>query len=986
MPHLRPEAIDGMTTDYKDSVFLPKTEFPMRGALARKEPELLARWRTMELYARQCDAAKGRKKFLLHDGPPYANGNIHIGHALNKILKDVVNRSYYQTGHDVAYVPGWDCHGLPIEWKIEEQYRSKGKDKDQVPTLLFRAECREFAAHWLKVQSEEFQRLGVMGAWDRPYSTMTKAAEAQIVREIHKFLRNGLLYKGVKPVMWSVVEKTALAEAEVEYHDHKSTTLWVKFPFAGGNFNQEETGINNLLMARKTSAVIWTTTPWTIPANQAIACGNFNYAVVRVIERDEKCGAEIGEQLIVAETLASKFCQETGVSKYDVMRVLPAETLQNLRFWHPLRKHGYPLQGDTSWSGGSINPQLDPNLGNLVYTADFVTLDQGTGLVHIAPAHGEDDHKFGRDRMLPMIQVIGNDGVYLPHVPLFAGKTIYKPDGKVGDANGAVIKALVEAGALLAKLNITHSYPHSWRSKAPLIFLTTPQWFIAMDRVPQGGKETLRETATRAIGETRWAPGMGENRIRGMIETRPDWCISRQRAWGVPIALFVDKKTNQPLQDEAVLTRIADSFANEGADAWYKHPPQYYLGDAYRAEDYEQVFDIVDVWFESGSTHAFVLDPQFNDGNWPELGWPATLYLEGSDQHRGWFHSSLLEACGTRGRAPFDIVLTHGFTLDEQGRKMSKSLGNTVAPQSVIEQMGADILRLWVVMSDYKQDLRIGPEILKQIGDYYRRFRNTMRYLLGALDGMSAAERLPHTEMPELERWVLHRLHEVDQIVRAGIADFDYNRAMVALHEFCAVDLSAFYFDIRKDSLYCDRPDNLRRRATRTVMEHLFECLTVWLAPFLCFTAEEAWLTRYPDDKGSVHLQQFQTIPTDWRNDALAARWAQLRAARSVVTGVIEKARAEKKLGSSLQAHIDIAAPAATVALLQQVDMRELCIVSSARIHTVAGELAVTVDLAQGTKCERCWQILPEVGKHTDHPLLCERCHDAVASPGIRAA
>ncbi|MGB4101992.1 MAG: isoleucine--tRNA ligase [Alphaproteobacteria bacterium] len=944
-----------MTTDYKDSVFLPKTDFPMRGALSRKEPELLARWRTMELYARQREAAKGRKKFLLHDGPPYANGNIHIGHALNKILKDVVNRSYFQTGHDVAYVPGWDCHGLPIEWKIEEQYRARGKDKDQVPTLQFRAECREFAAHWLKVQSEEFQRLGVMGAWDRPYSTMTKAAEAQIVREIHKFLRNGLLYKGVKPVMWSVVEKTALAEAEVEYHDHKSTTLWVKFPVK-----------SNKPVLQGCDIVIWTTTPWTIPANRAIAYGDFEYQCVEARETEPESFVKRGDRLIIATDLVGAFETTAKVRIVRIGQVTPSD-LDGTICAHPLRGQGYDFDVP-------------------LYHGDFVTTEAGTGFVHIAPSHGEDDYNLGRKHGIEISDYVGDDGVYLPHVPLFAGKTIYKPDGKPGDANGAVIKALAEAGALLAKQNITHSYPHSWRSKAPLIFRTTPQWFIAMDRVPQNGDKTLRALAMQAIGETRWVPGMGENRIRGMIETRPDWCISRQRAWGVPIALFVDKKTNQPLQDEAVLRRIADAFAKEGADAWYSHPPGYFLGDAYRADDYEQVFDIVDVWFEAGSTHAFVLDPEFNDGNWPELEWPASLYLEGSDQHRGWFHSSLLEACGTRGRAPFDIVLTHGFTLDEQGRKMSKSLGNTVAPQSVIEQMGADILRLWVVMSDYKQDLRIGSEILKQIGDYYRRFRNTLRYLLGALDGMSAAERLPHTEMPELERWVLHRLYEVDQVVRAGIADFDYNRAMVALHEFCAVDLSAFYFDMRKDSLYCDRPDSLRRRATRTVMEHLFECLTVWLAPFLCFTAEEAWLTRTTAANDSVHLQQFQTIPADWRNPALAARWEQLRAVRSVVTGVIEKARAEKKLGSSLQAHIDIVAPAATVALLQQVDVRELCIVSSATIRVAEGELAVTVDLARGAKCERCWQILPEVGKHADHPLLCERCHDAVANPGTKAA
>jgi isoleucyl-tRNA synthetase len=963
-----------MTMDYKTTVFLPKTDFPMRGALAQKEPELLMRWQLMDLYGLQRTRAAGKPKFTLHDGPPYANGNIHIGHALNKILKDIINRTYTLLGRDVAYVPGWDCHGLPIEWKIEEQYRSKGKDKDQVPVLQFRAECRDFAKHWLKVQVEEFQRLGVLGDWQRPYTTMAPAAEAQIVREIHKFLLNGLLYKGVKPVMWSTVEKTALADAEIEYHDHKSTTLWVKFPVSAW------LGASDAFA--QASIVIWTTTPWTLPANRAIAFGDFDYSLITVEAVASDSLAKAGEKLIVATDLLSTFCATAKIEQHTVLKTLQQEDLARITCAHPLRGQGYDFDV----------PLLH---------GDFVTTDAGTGFVHIAPSHGEDDFNLGRQHNLEIVDNVTDDGVYREHVPLFAGKSIYKPDGKVGEANGAVIKALSEAGMLLAKQNITHSYPHSWRSKAPVIFRTTPQWFIGMDHAPtedngtakpQGQRQTLRQLALKAISDTRWVPGMGENRIRGMVETRPDWCISRQRAWGVPIALFIDKKTGVPLKDKAVLARIADTFALETADAWYARPAQFFLGEAYRAEDYEQVFDIVDVWFESGCTHAFVLDPLCNDGNWPELNWPATLYLEGSDQHRGWFHSSLLESCGTRGRAPYDVVLTHGFTLDEQGRKMSKSLGNTTAPQTVTEQMGADILRLWVVMSDYRQDLRIGADILKQIGDYYRRFRNTLRYLLGALDGMSAAERLPPTEMPELERWVLHRLAELDQIMRSSIAAFDFNRAMTALHEFCAVDLSAFYFDIRKDSLYCDTADSLRRRATRTVMEQLYECLTIWLAPFLCFTAEEAWLARHPDKPDtapeSVHLQQFPLIPIDWRNAALGARWEKLRAMRSLITGTIEKARADKQLGSSLQAHVTLQVAAADAALLAELDLKEFCIISSCTVHIMPeqAEPTVQVSLAAGQKCDRCWQILPEVGQHAEHPLLCERCYEAVTTTGQQAA
>lgn len=959
--------------DYRDTVFLPKTDFPMRGSLPQKEPELLARWKAMDLHGKLRAQADGREKFILHDGPPYANGNIHIGHALNKILKDVVIRSRQMQGFDAPYVPGWDCHGLPIEWKIEEQYRAKGKDKDEVPVLQFRSECRAFAEKWKSTQVEEFQRLGVMGDWAHPYTTMTKKAEAQIVREIHKFLLNGLLYKGVKPVMWSVVEKTALAEAEIEYQDHKSTTLWVKFPVAkSANKALEGAGI-----------VIWTTTPWTIPANRAIGFGDFGYALIQVEEVAEESLAKVGDRFVVAEALRDQFCKDTKIAHVSTQAVLAHDDLAGVICHHPL--HGLAAHE------GYFDYDVP------LYFGDFVTTDAGTGFVHIAPGHGEDDFNLGQKYKIKFDETVGDDGLYLPNVKGFAGLAVYKQDGKVGEANGAVIKALLGANALLAKLNITHSYPHSWRSKAPLIFRTTPQWFIAMDRPAEGKTQTLRELAMQAIGATTWYPSIGENRIRGMIESRPDWCISRQRAWGVPIALFVNKATGESLKDKAVLDRISKAFEADGADAWYSRPAQEFLGDAYKAEDFVQIFDIVDVWFESGSTHAFCLNQAGGASEWPNLRWPASLYLEGSDQHRGWFHSSLLEACGTLGRAPFDKVLTHGFTLDEQGRKMSKSLGNVVAPQQVTDQMGADILRLWVLASDYTQDLRIGPDILKQMGDLYRRFRNTLRYLLGALDGMSAAERLPGADMPELEQWVLHRLHEMDGIIRADIEKFDFNHMLTELHNFCGNDLSAFYFDVRKDSLYCDRTDSLRRRAARTVMELVFDHLVVWLAPVLCFTAEEAFLMRHSGTEDSVHLHLFPTVPQEWRNAALAEKWAHIRNLRRVVTGAMELARNDKKIGSSLQASPQVYLNAEQKSWLEGIDFAEISISSSIALTTTqppqgafalndVDGVGVVVGMAEGMKCDRCWQVLPEVGSHADHPELCHRCHDAVTHQGKVAA
>jgi isoleucyl-tRNA synthetase len=955
---------DAKKPDYRDTVFLPKTEFPMRGSLPQKEPELLARWRDMDLYGRLRKTSKGREQFILHDGPPYANGNIHIGTALTKILKDTINRSWQMLGYDAPWVPGWDCHGLPIEWKIEEQYRAQGKDKDAVPKLQFRAECRAFAEKWKNTQSEEFQRLGCIADWAHPYTTMTKKAEAQILREIYKFLDNGLLYQGVKPVMWSVVEKTALAEAEIEYHDHKSTTIWVKFPVVKSP-NKDLNGA---------SIVIWTTTPWTIPGNRAIAFGDCEYVLFGVEEVGEGALAKAGDKLVVAEALLGSFLAEAKITRTKIIAAISGADLAKTVTQHPFRGR--------AGTDGYFDYDVP------LYHGDFVTTDAGTGFVHIAPGHGEDDFNLGQKNKIKFDETVGDDGRYLPNVKGFAGLYVYKPDGKIGEANGAVIKALSEAGALLAKKNITHSYPHSWRSKAPLIFRTTPQWFIALDAPAKGQTQTLRQLALKAIGDTKWYPGVGENRITGMIENRPDWCISRQRAWGVPIALFVHKKTNEVLRDKAVLDRVVAAFEAEGADAWYSRKPQEFLG-THKPEDYQQVFDIVDVWFESGSTHAFVLNQKLGVSEWPEQRWPADLYCEGSDQHRGWFHSSLLESCGTLGAAPYKSVVTNGFVLDEQGRKMSKSLGNVVVPQEVNEKMGADILRLWVATSDYTEDLRVGPEILKQTGDLYRRLRNTLRYLLGALDGMSTNEHLPVAEMPELERWVLHRLSALDAIVRADIGKFDFNHILTEVHNFCAVDLSAFYFDVRKDSLYCDRPDSKKRRAARTVMQHLFDYLVAWLAPVLCFTAEEAWIARHGAEN-SVHMQVFPEAPKSWKNEQLSQKWDVIREIRSVVTGELEVARNKKEIGSSLQAHPVVHMHPEHAALFKDLDFDEICICSGANIKEYTGQpkegfanlkvpdIRADVHPAKGKKCERCWRVLPEVGAHADHPDLCNRCHDAV--------
>src|SRR5437773_2542836 len=919
-----------MLTDYRPTVFLPKTDFPMRGGLPQLEPKLVERWQKMRLYDKLRAASKGREKFVLHDGPPYANGDLHLGHALNKILKDVINRAQQMLGKDAPYVPGWDCHGLPIEWIVEEKYRAKNQSKDSVPITQSRQECSDFAAHWVEQQKAQFERLGVIGDWDNPYLTMSFDAEAQIVREIGKFLVNGGLYKGAKPVLWSIVEQTALAEAEVEYHDHRSNTVWVRFPVV--------TPSQPALAGA--AAVIWTTTPWTLPGNRAIAfSAELEDAVVRVDAVGEKSRARAGEKLLVAVPLIEETAKETGIEAHMVEARFPGTALAGTVARHPLHGQGYDFPV----------PLL---------AADFVAADTGTGLVHIAPGHGADDWELGQANGLPVPDTVGPDGVYLPGVPLFAGHAVYRPDGKPGDADKAVTEAVEKAGGLLARGTLVHSYPHSWRSKAPLIFRNTPQWFISMEA------NGLREKALKAIDETRWIPPQGRNRIAAMIESKPDWCVSRQRSWGVPIPVFVNKKSGEPLRDMAVVERVADAVEREGAEAWYTTEPGRFLGNQYDPADWDKVTDIIEVWFDSGSTHAFVLEKR------PELKWPASLYLEGSDQHRGWFNSSLIEACGTRGRAPYEAVLTHGFVLDEEGRKMSKSLGNVIAPQAVMRQSGADILRIWVVASDYAEDLRIGPEILKHMGDSYRRLRNTLRYLLGALAGFSPAEAVAPETMPELERWVLHRLAELDEIVKSAIDAYDFHTMFTALHNFCAVDLSAFYFDIRKDRLYCDGVDDARRRATRTVLDRTFDCLVRWLAPILCFTSEEAWLARYGDGAGnSVHLELFAPVPSAWHDPALGARWAELRDLRRVVTGALEVERAAKRIGSSLQAAVELYVPERLLGLLRDVDLAELCIASAGTVTAApppaaaftlpdVAEIGVVVTPASGTRCERCWRVL----------------------------
>jgi isoleucyl-tRNA synthetase len=964
------------TVDYKSTLNLPRTDFPMRAGLPKREPEWLARWEQIGVYD-TLRGKEGRTPFTLHDGPPYANGHLHIGHALNKTIKDMIVRSQQMMGSDARYIPGWDCHGLPIEWKIEEQYRAKGQNKDEVPINDFRAECRKFAAGWVDIQREEFKRLGITGNWADPYLTMDFHAESVIAAEFQKFLMNGTLYQGSKPVMWSPVEKTALAEAEVEYHDKESHTVWVKFPVRETN--------NDAL--KGASVVIWTTTPWTMPSNKGIVYANdISYGVYEVTDAPEGNWVNASERYVLSDKLAADVFSKARITEFT--RISDAGDLSGTSLSHPLN--------GTEGSNGEWDDARD------FRAADFVTDDEGTGFVHCAPSHGMEEFELYRDLgMLEQVITynVTEDGTFRADLPFFGGKAIFrdKPKNKSweGDANTAVIEKLLEVGGLFARGKIKHSYPHSWRSKAPVIFRNTPQWFAAIDRVVGDGLDTygktIRERALTSIDElVTWTPQRGRNRLHAMISQRPDWVLSRQRAWGVPLVCFTKKGAlptdpNFLLRDEVVNARVREAFEVEGADAWYVDgAKERFLGAEHDPDDWDQVFDILDVWFDSGSTHAFVLRDR-PDGSADGI---ADVYMEGTDQHRGWFHSSLLQACGTMGRAPYRGVVTHGFTLDEKGMKMSKSVGNTILPETIIKEYGADILRLWVAQSDYTSDQRIGPEILKGTADSYRRLRNTMRFMLGSLADMNEGDRVARADMPELEQWVLHRLAELDATVRKGYAAYDFQGVFRTIFDFATLDLSAFYFDIRKDVLYCDG-DTSRRRAARTVLELLFDRLTTWLAPILCFTMEEVWLERHPGPVSSVHLQDFPDTPDEWLDPALAAKWSTVRRVRRVVTGALEVKRTEKVIGASLEAAPVVHVTAEEAATLKTLSFDDLCITSGIEITTDPvpanafriediAEVGVVFERADGQKCQRCWKILPDVGTHS-HTGVCARCDAALS-------
>ena len=891
---------------------LPKTAFSMKANLPTREPEILEYWQKINLYKELRNSSKGREKFVLHDGPPYANGNIHMGTALNKILKDIIVKFHQMDGKDSIYVPGWDCHGLPIEWKIEEQYKKNKKNKNEVPIVEFRKECRSFAEKWIEVHKSQFKRLGVVGDWENYYSTMSFDAEAQIVRELGKFLKEGSLYRGFKPVLWSTVEKTALADAEVEYQDHKSDTIYTSFSVKSSSLKE----ING------SEIIIWTTTPWTIPANKALA---YNESLDYIIIGLNDDGDYKNRKIVVAEALLESVIKDCEIKNYNKIKTFKGKEFKGTICNHPFLDLGFTHD----------IPMLE---------ARFVTTEQGTGIVHCAPSHGPDDFNLCLNNGIKAIETVDGDGKYTKNVKLFEGTHIFK-------ANPVVIEKLKEQKNLLSNGELVHSYPHSWRSKAPLVHRATPQWFISME------SHKLRNKAIKAINETTFYPSKGKERLKAMIETRPDWCVSRQRVWGVPLPIFINKKTKEILADDEVNENIASIYEKEGSDCWFSDDPQRFLGDKYKAEDYEKLSDIVEVWFDSGSTHSFVLEKR------TDLKWPASMYLEGSDQHRGWFHSSLLESCGTRGRAPFESILSHGFVVDGKGLKMSKSLGNVIAPEDILKKYGADILRIWVASSNYSEDLRIDYSILDQHSDSYRKIRNTFRYLLGNINdnfNIVNLDELNLKDLPELEQFMLHKIYSLNINFKKYFTNYDFHNLYKELLNFCTVDLSAFYFDIRKDSLYCDPINSKKRQSTILLLNIILNSLLKWFAPILSFTTEEIYRLLNKNNK-SIHLEKFLQFPESFKNEKLNSKWLELLKVRNACNISIEEKRASKEIGSSLEAELKIQLDSKLENILENFDFSEFCITSKAKVSYLDNsEIIVQTSKAKGTKCSLCWKITEE--------------------------
>ncbi len=893
----------------KSQINLPKTAFSMKANLPTREPEILKLWQKINLYDELRKSRKGEEKFVLHDGPPYANGNIHMGTALNKILKDIIVRFHQMDGKDSVYVPGWDCHGLPIEWKIEEQYKKNKKNKNEVPIVEFRKECRAFAEKWIDIHKDQFKRLGVVGDWDNYYSTMSFDAEAQIVRELGKFLKEGSLYRGFKPVLWSTVEKTALADAEVEYQDHKSDTIYASFPVKSSNIKE----LND------SEIVIWTTTPWTIPANKALA---YNESLEYLLIEVNDDGDFKNKKIVIAEALIDSVVKDTKIQSFKKLKNFKGKDLKGTICNHPFLKLGYEYD----------IPMLE---------ARFVTTEQGTGIVHCAPSHGPDDFNLCMNNGIKAIETVDGDGKYTKNVALFEGIHIFK-------SNSIVIEKLKDQKKLLSSGELVHSYPHSWRSKAPLVHRATPQWFISMD------SHKLRNKALKAIDDTTFYPSKGKERLKSMIETRPDWCVSRQRVWGVPLPIFINKKTSEILVDEEVFDNIAKIYEKEGSDCWFSDDPQKFLGKKYKAADFEKLSDIVEVWFDSGSTHSFVLEKR------KDLKWPASMYLEGSDQHRGWFHSSLLESCGTRDRAPFESILSHGFVVDGKGLKMSKSLGNVIAPEDILKKYGADILRIWVASSNYAEDLRIDYSILDQHAESYRKIRNTFRYLLGNLNDnfeQIDLEKIKIENLPELEQFMLHKIYNLNSKFSKFFKDYDFHNLYKELLNFCTVDLSAFYFDIRKDTLYCDPIISEKRKSTLILLNVILNSLIRWFAPILSFTTEEIY-QLISKNKKSIHLEKFLNFPEKFNNSNLNSKWEQLIKIRDICNLSIEQKRASKDIGSSLEAALIVKLNNENQKFLKNIDLSELCITSSVKIeNSDTNEIIVETSKAKGEKCPICWKI-----------------------------